>query len=302
MKTLDVIKSLPTAIIIILLLVVCGYGYWKAGELENKNAELYSELTQLRDGVAAINTTKISEKDIKKLLEDQAKELSKAIRADKGKPKTYTRIRSGVRGGVREAKPIVDTPNLTKVDVYWPDKEVDGSNITIPIAWAEFKPKDKVWGNVGTYPLKFNVDVVESINKEGTSSVYAKLSVIDSNSTEYPLDITEMHQYNVEPKENSWKWGTHLMIGISGAKTGEDLKFGGSLLVSPGGYGKTKDDQFIRPVISISANDEEVWGGVGGAYNFGKHLPLLSDSWVDIQFCVDNNLNPGACVGLSSTY
>lgn len=163
-------------------------------------------------------------------------------------------------------------------------KASDGTKF--PVAWAMFHPNqpdpNKLW-KTGTYPLEFNVDIIETENKNGVFNRYAEINVENNQMKEtkgnqYPLEITRLDWAKNDKREKSFSFNNRLGLAM---EITNDVSVP-ALDLSIASYGRTKGDMDWRIVeLSMGGNrDELVLGFSPFSWNFGKALPLIENAFI----------------------
>ena len=163
-------------------------------------------------------------------------------------------------------------------------KASDGTEF--PIAWAMFHPNqpdsNKLW-KTGTYPLEFDVNVIETEDKNGILNRYAELNIENNQMSEtkgnkYPVKITRLDWSKRENNEKSFIFNPRL--GLAMELTNSVVA--PALDLSLASYGKSKADMDWR-IIELSVggtSDEFIFGFTPFSWNFGKALPLIENAFV----------------------
>jgi len=168
-------------------------------------------------------------------------------------------------------------------------KASDGTEF--PVAWAMFHPNqpdpNKLW-KTGTYPLEFNVDVIETEDKNGTFNRYAELNVENNQMAEtkgnkYPMKVTRLDWAKTESKTKSWSlWNPR--IGLSGIFTNDF--YAPALDLSISSYGRTDVDMDWRfltlgiGAANVDGSNEAAFSFSPVQWNFGKAVPLIENAFV----------------------
>jgi len=147
--------------------------------------------------------------------------------------------------------------------------------------------QNKLW-KTGTYPLEFDVNVIETEDKNGTFNRYAELNVENNQMKEtkgnkYPVKITRLDWAKRELSTKSWSfWNPR--IGLSGIFTNDF--YAPALDLSIASYGKTDVDmdwRFLTVGVGVANMDDK--SGVAFSFspiqwNFGKAVPLIENAFV----------------------
>jgi len=168
-------------------------------------------------------------------------------------------------------------------------KASDGTEF--PIAWAMFHPNqpdpDKLW-KTGTYPVEFNVDIIETESKDGTYNRYAELNVENNQMKEtkgnrYPVKVTRIDWAKRELDTKSWSlWNPRL--GLSGIFTNDF--FAPALDLSIASYGKTDVDMDWRfltlgiGAANVDGKNEVAFAFTPVQWNFGTAVPLINNAFI----------------------
>jgi len=181
-----------------------------------------------------------------------------------------------------------------------------------PVAWAMFYPNqpdsNKLW-KTGTYPLEFNVDVIETENKEGMFNRYVELNIENNQMKEtkgykYPLKITKLDWAKSEKNDKSfYLWNPRL--GIGGLATNDFAA--PKLDISLSSYGKTKRDmdwRFIALGVGYSNyesdNKDFIFEFSPAQWNFGNVVPLIENAFIgpSIGWVIPGNTSFGFSISV----
>lgn len=300
------IQSILLAILIILL---CVGGFFIYGLYKDINDQLIEQGSSLQDfnfALVQMNNTVsrvgVQVASTKQLVDDMPETIKKMM--DKGgqKPSGSSHIGGNVVGG----KTVIDTipkDNRINVQLSWPP---NAQNQTLDIGQATFFI-DKNQAVSETYPLDFNVDIFNSLDKNGNKYSYASLlaqgNSVDGKRQEYTIKINKMEVKEVKPNKPSWHTVPHI-DGGAGLKVGAGLpQVGLSIGISPFSYGVTKDDNIFRvPRVGVGVNRDTLWLELQAGYNVGKNIPGLSDTWINAGPCIGIDATLGGCATVSSTW
>jgi hypothetical protein len=219
-----------------------------------------------------------------------------------------------------ELKQTVELLNRRSEHVYLKGKKTDhhfkkiyakaSDGTKFPIAWAMFHPNqpdpEKLW-KTGTYPIKFETDIIETEQPSGKYSRYVELNITNNQMKEtkgnrYPLKIT-----NIEWAKNPIKtkrfylWNPRL--AFQALFTNEI--FAPSLDLSLASYGRTKRDmdwRFFIPSIGAANKDdstEVVFGFTPVQWNFGNIVPLVENAFIGPTIAWDTEGEVSYGVGFS---
>jgi hypothetical protein len=283
------IWKITKSVILVLLIVFAGFHFNKLlTRLEQQ--PLKSQIIQIADHAVVI---KLAASDQKvKELEAELKKKDSLILAYAKKNKEKVDEIGIIQGKLDQTVKL----HQASAHVYLKGKISDHHFIKIykkasdgtefPVAWAMFHPNqpdpDKLW-KTGTYPIEFNVDIIETENKEGIFNRYAELNIENNQMREtkgnkYPVKITRLDWAKKENNEKSFMFNPRLGLAMeltnSIAAPALDLSFAS--------YGKSKADMDWR-IIEISAggtSDEFIFGFTPFSWNFGKALPIIENAFI----------------------
>ncbi len=170
--------------------------------------------------------------------------------------------------------------------IYMKDTKGD----KFPAAWVMFYPnrdKDKQWKS-GTYPLEFEMNIVESQSKDGTENRYAELFVLNNQMKEtkgqrFPIEVKDIQWEKAPLREKSFAFNARISAYANALidNKGEG-SFAPGLGVTFFSYGRTDRDMDWKFL------------GVGAAYdgdnaylfvepfswNLGEALPLVDNLFI----------------------
>lgn len=157
----------------------------------------------------------------------------------------------------------------------------------LPWAWAMFHPNQvegKLW-KVGTYPIKFETDIIETENDKGKYNRYVELNMVNDQMKEtkgnrYPIKISsvEWAKNPITTKQFYW-WNPR--IGFQGLFTNE--LFAPGFNVSLSSYGRTKRDmdwRFLTFGLGAYSEDdstEAVFNFTPVEWNVGNIIPIIEN-------------------------
>lgn len=248
------------------------------------------EIVHIQDNAVLIRL-QASEQKIKELEDELKKKDSVILKYAKDNKERLDEI------GVIKAK-LEQTVKLQQASshVYLKGKVTDHHFIKIykkasdgtefPVAWAMFHPNQpdpsKLW-KTGTYPLEFDVNIIETETEDGIYNRYAELNIENNQMSEtkgnkYPLKITRLDWAKNTIKEKKFslnpRLGLAMEITNSVAAPALDFSFAS--------YGRTKGDMDWR-ILELSAggtSDEFIFGFSPFSWNFGKALPLIENAFI----------------------
>jgi hypothetical protein len=187
--------------------------------------------------------------------------------------------------------------------------EKDSNGNEYPVAWVMYYPnreEGKRW-KYGTYPLDYNVKVVQTLQKSGTTNNYAEVTVEnnqmkETKGKEFAVAIKDAQFVQKSPEGKEFMFAPAFDMGIIGVGgTTNNFDFGGMANVSFFGYGRTKkelDWRFLS--LGVGGNDKNIWGEFSPAmYNIGNHIPLMSNLWLAPYVILDKDIRIGGGGGLS---
>jgi len=175
--------------------------------------------------------------------------------------------------------------------VLYRTKDEDGNELEVPVAWAMFFPNrepDKQW-KTGVYPLEYHSRIIQSEQEDGQINTYTEIWFENnkdkaSKGIEIPVKITSSEFKQTRNEDSKfYLWAPHINLN-SDIAMGSDLEGGvaGGLSFSLSGYGRTKNDLRWRLFdFGVSTNGDDTYAKFTPfAYNLGKHLPLISNTFV----------------------
>jgi len=186
----------------------------------------------------------------------------------------------------------------------------DADDVEFPVAWAMFYPNqtaDKFW-KTGTYPMEYNVRVIETENPDGKFNRYAEVFAMnnqmkETKGTEFKLKVTDIQWAKVEQREKHfYLWNPRIafggLINTDGVSTGLNL--------STTSYGRTKRDmdwRFLTFGLGTTKDDYGSWIGVASfepfSWNMGNALPLIENVFVGPVGTIDTNSTTNVGIQLS---
>lgn len=164
-------------------------------------------------------------------------------------------------------------------------KASDGTEF--PVAWAMFHPNqpdpNKLW-KTGTYPLEFNVDIIETENKEGTFNRYAEINIENNQMREtrgnkYPVKINRLDWAKQERNDKSFSW-FNPRLGFAMELTSHVAA--PALDISLSSYGRTDTDmdwRFFEFAIG-GTSDEVIFGFTPLSWNLGTVIPIVENAFI----------------------
>ena len=176
----------------------------------------------------------------------------------------------------------------------------DYEGVEFPTAWAMFYPnqtEDKFW-KTGTYPLEYNIRVIETENPDGKFNRYAEVYVAnnqmkETKGMEFKLKVTDIKWEKFEQKEKHFSWW-NPRIAFGGIVNSGGVSAG--INMSTTSYGRTKRDmdwRFITFGLGAIKDDNGLWEGVASfepfSWNVGNALPLIENIFVGPVGTIDTN-------------
>jgi hypothetical protein len=263
------------------------------------------EVVTIQDNAMLIRL-QASEKKIKELEEELKKKDSVILKYAKDNKERLDEI------GVIKAK-LEQTRKLHQASdhVYLKGKVTDHHFIKIykkasdgtefPVAWAMFYPNqpdpNKLW-KTGTYPLEFDLNIIETENKDGIYNRYAELNVENNQMKEtkgnkYPVKITRLDWAKNDIKEKSFSFNPRLGLAM---EITNDIA-APALDFSFASYGKTKVDMDWR-ILELSAggtSDKFIFGFTPFSWNFGTALPVIKNAFIgpSVVWSTDGDVSYG---------
>jgi hypothetical protein len=188
-------------------------------------------------------------------------------------------------------------------------KDAEGEEF--PIAWSMFYPnqtEDKFW-KTGTYPLEYNVRVIETENPDGKFNRYAEVFAMnnqmkETKGREFKLKVTDIQWAVVEQKEKKFNWW-NPRIALGGIVNTDGISTG--LNISTTSYGRTKRDmdwRFFTFGLGATKDKYDSWHGVASfepvSFNIGSKLPLIDNLFMGLvgSITTDSTTNVGVQISI----
>ena len=318
---MDLFTKIYTAIKVILAVAIIYGGFTLISVIENKfSGGMSSEQVQamldaqnrkyeqLAENIVRANT-EINDKKLKEELGKLDTKITDSIKESKEQVAQIGKIVASQKqtatlnqASKKTYKEGTDDPNAYEFEKIYA-KDADGKEY--PVAWAMYYPNreaGKRW-KYGTYPLDYNVEVVQTLQKSGTMNNYAKVTLEnnqmkETKGQEFAVTIKDAQFIQKSPQGKEFFFAPAFDMGMIGTS---NFDFGAMANVSFFGYGKTKkelDWRFLA--LGIGGNDKNQWAEFSPVmYNIGNHIPLMTNLWMAPYVIFDKEFKPGVGVGLS---
>jgi len=316
----DVTKS-------IVLIAVIGLGWYYGNAFFKKHVDepiVPPTKIEIENAVKLAAIT-ASNSAVEQLRKEFAAERSKILEAYE-RDRKYTKealIELGeIKAELKQTRDLVDR----KSDVVYKPKDQEKSKDTyefkkiytkdaedkeFPIAWSMFYPNqtpDKFW-KTGTYPLEYNVRVLETETPDGKFNRYAEVFAMnnqmkETKGMEFKLKVTDIKWAVVERKEKRF-FMFNPRVAFGGIANSDGISTG--LNVSTTSYGRTKTDmdwRFFTFGLGAIKDDNGSWHGMASfepvSFNIGTKLPLINNLFIGLAGTIttDNTTNVGVQVSI----
>lgn len=269
----------------------------------NPNPEI---LKQLENTVAKLENVQANNDKVKAYLERLEEENSDLIaRLEEQKEKTKETVSevSRITAELKQTRDLLNREsdkvyvNPKKPELSYVFKKVYGKDAEgdrFPMAWAMYMPNktEEQW-KTGTYPQTYELNVVETENKDGTFNKYAELYFYNDQMEEvrgerFKLNVDNIEWAKVERKEKFFDWW-NPRLSLTGSVATNGIY--PSLSLSAMSYGKTTVDmdwQFLT--VGLGSDGESLFGHFEPvSWNIGKPLPLVDNLFVGPAVSYDFN-------------
>lgn len=309
----DVVKSI--ALILIIFFVWTRFdiiGTWfNKPEQKTEPTIITIEDTAMK---AEIVLSKARLEELEKLLKEQDSLILKYAKENKEKIDELAKITAGVAQTVKnktESDKIYEGKEDKDPNKYYFKKIYmkDAKGKEFPISWVMFYPnrdKDEQWKS-GTYPLDFEMNVIEAQKKDGTETRYAELFAKNDQMKEtkgelFPIEVKNIQWEKAPLREKSFSFNMRISAYANGMVNSEgEGVFAPGLGVSFFSYGRTDRDMDWKFL------------GIGGAYdgqeayaffepfawNAGNVLPVIENFFIGPIGGMNTEGNWSLGVGLS---
>jgi len=261
--------------------------------------------------LAAITASDATAKDLKKEFEIEKSKILSTYEKDKKSTKETLDELGKVKAELEQTRELLKRASDSKYVAKDESKDKlsyefkkiyakDYEGAEFPTAWAMFYPnqtEDKFW-KTGTYPLEYNIRVIETENPDGKFNRYAEVFVMnnqmkETKGKEFKLKVTDIKWEKFEQKEKSFSWWNPRIafggiINADGVTTGINL--------STTSYGRTKRDmdwRFLTFGLGVIKDDSGSWRGVASfeplSWNIGNALPIIENVFVGPVGTIDTN-------------
>ena len=301
-----------------IMVIVLGFIYFQFDNILNKLRPdviiAPPQIIKIEDNALRIDfaASKKKVKELEKLLKDSDSKILAEVKKRNEKIDEIARITAELE----------QTRKLQQASahVYLKGKPTDHHFIKIymkasngtefPVAWAMFHPNQpdptKLW-KVGTYPVRFETDIIETEDTSGRYNRYVELNAVNDQMKEtkgnrYPIKITDIKWAKNPITERHFFWW-NPRLAFQGLFTNE--VFAPSLDISLASYGRTKRDmdwRFIVPSIGLANkgdSSEAVLGFSPVQWNFGNIVPLVENAFLGPSFAWDTEGEMSFGAGLS---
>lgn len=163
--------------------------------------------------------------------------------------------------------------------------KTDTEGKKFPIAWAMFHPNqdpEKLW-KIGTYPIEFHTNIIETENKDGIYNRYVEMNIRNNQMKEtrgkkFPITVSSVKWAKSEYEERSFMWNPRL--GFASLLTTDDAF--PALDLSLFSYGRTKRDMDWRFLsFGFGGNKNDIYGLIKPIeYNIGNFIPLVENMFI----------------------
>lgn len=166
-------------------------------------------------------------------------------------------------------------------------KDVKGEEF--PAAWVMFYPnrdKDEQWKS-GTYPLEFEMNIVESQSKDGENR-YAELFVLNNQMKEtrgqrFPIEVKDIQWEKAPLREKSFAFNMRISAYANAIVDSEgESAFAPGLGVTFFSYGRTDRDmdwKFFGVGAAYDGDDAYLFVEPF-SWNLGEALPLIDNLFI----------------------
>jgi len=271
--------------------------------------------------LASITASNSTAEQLKKEFAAEKSKILEAYERDKKSTKETLTELGKIKAELKQTRDLLDR----KSDVVYKPKEEeklktayefkkiytkDAEGAEFPIAWSMFFPnqtEDKLW-KTGTYPLEYNVRVIETENPDGKFNRYAEVFAMnnqmkETKGMEFKLKVTDIQWAVVEQKEKRLFWW-NPRIALGGIVNPDGISTG--LNISTTSYGRTKRDmdwRFFTFGLGVVKDKYDSWRGVASfepvSFNIGTKLPLIDNLFIGLVGTIDTDSTTNVGVQIS---
>jgi len=317
----DVTKS-------VVLIAVIGIGWYYGHAFFKKHIDEVTVAPPTKTEIeyamklAAITASNATAEQLKKEFASEKSKILEAYERDRKNTKETLSELGKIKAELKQARDLLDR----KSDVVYKPKDEeklktayefkkiyakDAEGTEFPVAWSMFYPNqtdDKLW-KTGTYPLEYNVRVIETENPDGTFNKYAEVFAMnnqmkETKGMELKLKVTDIQWARIEQKEKHfYSWNPRIALGGIVNSDGVTTV----LNVSTMSYGRTKRDmdwRFLTFGLGTVKDKYDDWHGVASfepvSFNIGSKLPLIDNLFVGLVGTVatDSTTNVGVQISI----
>lgn len=261
--------------------------------------------------LASITASDATAKKLKEEFELEKSKILATYEKDRKKTKETLDELGKVKAELKQTRDLLDrksdaqyvAKDETKDKLSYEFKKIyskDYEGAEFPTAWAMFHPnqtEDKFW-KTGTYPLEYNIRVIETENPDGKFNRYAEVFVMnnqmkETKGKEFKLKVTDIKWEKFEQKEKQVSWW-NPRVAFGGIINSDGVSTG--LNISTTSYGRTKRDmdwRFFTFGLGAIKDDNGVWRGVASfeplSWNVGNALPLIENVFVGPVGSIDTD-------------
>jgi hypothetical protein len=320
--------SLLTKILIFLgaIIVILGLGFiiYKQNEISNRQQAIETQIVQQKELAGNIMRSQngyATKDDIEKFIKDSGVNL-RAIQDDLNKlhasisaANTIVVTSSGqVMGNLSSSSTGAVNPTPTSIDTYGYLKNAqilnlheDFSGTPVPIGQVGFSAWQPSPWNINVLPRQYKVTNVIGTDDNQRTYVYNKF-VVTVDNKDYEVKIAKAETKQEYPTAKwSW-WNPRLFIGADGGINANKVKgeFAPSInlgIMSYGQYKTSPDFSVLQVGVGIGVvSQKPQFILTPGAYNIGKHIPLMNNTYIapSLQVGIDGSISimAGLRVGL----
>lgn len=308
--------------------VIVGFFIYKQQELVARTQEIQKSVVQqkeLSDGIMRSMSSYVEKKDFEEFAKQSNINLD-AIKQDldklNAKPYIITYVQTSTPGTSQKDVPSTDTqvnPTPASEDKYGYLKNIQKLNLNerfpapgngtsdIPFGDVAFDASKKAPWAVNVYPRNYTNTMVIGKDENGKSYSYVRFAV-DVNGKTYPVMVNTAKMVEEYPSAKFRFWDPRLFAGAQGgvniSQVNGELPIGASLgLMSYGQYSGSPDWSFLQFGGGYGVVSKKFMATfTPAAYNIGKHLPFMSNTYVASDVGVntsgDISVSAGIKVGL----
>jgi len=316
--------SLSTKILIALgaILVILGLGFiiYKQNEISTRQQAIETQIVQqkeLANNIMRSQSGYATKNDIEKFVKDNGINL-KAIQDDLSKlhasisaANTVVVMSSGqVVGNLPSSSTGAVNPTPTTIDTYGYLKNAqllnlheDFSGTPVPIGQVGFSAWQQNPWNINVSPRAYKVTNVIGTDDNQRTYVYNKF-VVTVDNKDYEVKIAKAETKQEYPTAKwSW-WNPRLFIAADGGVNVSKVKgeFTPSLnlgIMSYGQYKTSPDFSVLQVGVGVGVvSQRPQFILTPGAYNIGKHIPLMNNTYIAPSVSVSTDGSFSVMAGL----